>query len=111
MFDEYTKNQIIRGRKIVTRRLRKNNQRPATPNNIHKIKIDRTPRVYGYIQILSVEKGTLGKLTILDAKLEGFNNKEDYLEYFKSVNGTRAINTPIWIIKFKYLPNKNLMEE
>lgn len=43
--------------------------------------------------------------------MEGFNNKEEYLQYFEKVNGTRAINTPIWIIKFKYIPKKLNMED
>ena len=73
MFDEYTKNKIIAGDKTVTRRLRKNSNRPAIPNSIHKIKIDRTPITYGYIKIISCEKGTLQKFTNLDAKLEGFD--------------------------------------
>lgn len=104
MFDEYTKNQILAGKKVVTRRLRKNNHRPAIPNTLHKLKIDRTKMTYGSLYIISCEKGTLGKLNNLDAVLEGFNSKEEYLTYFKNINGTDAVNTPIWIIKFKYIP-------
>ena len=51
MFDEYTLKQILAGRKTVTRRLRKNNNRPAIPKTIHKLKIDRTQNTYGYIYI------------------------------------------------------------
>ena len=55
-----------------------------------------------------LNKGTLGKLNIIDAKMEGFNSKEEYLQYFEKVNGTRAIYTPIWIIKFKKLNEEEL---
>ena len=106
MFDELTKNLIISGRKTVTRRLRKDHRRPAIPNTIHKIKIDRTPKIYGLIYILSCEKGYLGNLSSLDAINEGFDTRNEYLEYFKKVNGTNAYNTPIWIITFKYLSKK-----
>ena len=105
MFDKLTKDLIVSGRKTVTRRLRKNDRQPAIPNTIHKLKIDRTPKTYGYIYILSCEKGYLGSLTSYDAMLEGFNSRKEYLDYFKQVNNQAKYNTPIWIIRFEYLSN------
>ena len=106
MFDELTKDLIVSGRKTVTRRLRRNDKRPAIPNTFHKLKTDRTPKTYGYIYIISCEKGYLGSLTAYDAMLEGFNSKREYLDYFKQVNNAAEYNTPIWIIKFKYFGGK-----
>ena len=77
MFDELTKDLIVTGRKTVTRRLRKNDKRPAIPGTFHKLKIDRTPKTYGYIYIISCKKGHLGSLTSYDAILEGFNSKRE----------------------------------
>lgn len=89
MFDELTVRKIQRYEKSVTRRLpRKDGHRPAIPGSVHKIKIDRTENVYGYIKIISCEKEKLGCLCDEWAKLEGFNTKEEYLQYFKKVNGT-----------------------
>lgn len=103
MFDELTKDLIVSGRKTVTRRLRKNdNKRPAIPNTWHKLKIDRTPKTYGYIYIISCEKSYLGSLTSYDAIMEGFNSKREYLDYFKQVNNEVNYSTPIWVIRFKY---------
>ena len=104
MFDELTKNLILAGRKTVTRRLRKNDKRPAIPNTIHKLKIDRTPKTYGDIYIISCKKDYLFNLTSLDAIQEGFNTREEYLTYFKKTNKTSKPTTPIWVINFKYLP-------
>ena len=103
MFDELTKNLIVSGRKTVTRRLRKNEKRPAKPNKIIKLKIDRTKNTFGYLQIISCEKDYLGNLKSIDAIKEGFNSKQEYLDYFKKVNGTNYYKTPIWVITFKYL--------
>lgn len=105
MFDALTKDLIVTGRKTVTRRLRRDERKPAIPNTIHKLKIDRTPKTYGFLYIISCEKGYLGSLTSYDAILEGFNSKREYLDYFKQVNNKANYNTPIWIIKFKYLSN------
>ena len=103
MFDQLTIDLILKGKKTQTRRLRKNDTRPAVPGNIHTLKKDRTPKKYGEIEIISCEKSTFGKITPKDAKEEGFNNIEEYTEYFTSVNGPVNKTTPIWVIKFKLL--------
>lgn len=109
MFDEYTKDKILSGEKTVTRRLRKDNRRPAVPDHIHKIKTDRTKQTHGYIYIESCEKGFFGELTEYDALLEGFKSKEEYKDYFQRVNGSVDDDLPIWIITFKLINNENSM--
>lgn len=103
MFDKRTLIMILNGRKTQTRRLRKNNNRPAIPNNIHKLKIDRTPKTYGYIKIISCEKSVFGNITEQDAKEEGFKSVREYVKYFTEVNGKVTKDTPIWIIKFELI--------
>ncbi len=102
MFDKYTKDKIITGEKTVTRRLRKNNKRPAIPGKTHKLKIDRSSDTYGYIKILSCEKSFFGDLTEEDALAEGFNSKEEYKNYFLNVNGSVDDDLPIWVVTFEY---------
>ena len=53
MFDKKTKNLICNGLKVVTRRKFNPDRRPAIPGAIHKIKIDRTKKVYREIEIIS----------------------------------------------------------
>ena len=101
MFDKQTLDLILKGKKTQTRRLRKNEIQPANPGNIHKLKIDRTDKSYGYIEILSCDKAVFGDITETDARKEGFKNIEEYTEYFVSVNGEVKKNTPIWVINFK----------
>ena len=106
MFDKQTLEMILKGKKTQTRRLRKDDNRPAVPGNIHKLKIDRSQKTYGYIEILSCEKAVFGDITQKDAREEGFKDIEEYTEYFKSVNGDVNKSTPIWVIKFKLVKVK-----
>ena len=103
MFDDYCIKQIISGKKTVTRRLRNDDNRPAVPGNIHKLKKDRTNRTYGYIKIMSCEKYVFGNLTTQDDKKEGFNSITEYEEYFLQVNGSVRKDLKIWVIEFEYL--------
>lgn len=106
MFDKQTVDLILSGKKTQTRRLRRDDNRPAVPGNIHKLKIDRTGKVYGYIEIISCEKAVFGDITLADAKKEGFKNIEEYTEYFISVNGEVNKSTKIWVINFKLVRTK-----
>lgn len=101
MFDEQTLDLILKGKKTQTRRLRNDDNRPAVPGNIHKLKIDRTSKTYGYIEIISCEKAVFGDITETDAHKEGFKNVKEYTKYFTSVNGEVKKSTPIWVINFK----------
>ena len=104
MFDKYTKDKILSREKDITRRLpAKNGRRPATPNTTQKIKIDRTPKTYGYIKIISVTMEKLGDITEEEAKREGFKSVKEYLNYFKKVNKTDDLKTDIWRIEFKLM--------
>lgn len=105
MFDEITKNAICIACKKVTRRLYNPNRRPAIPahegGKPHKIKIDRTPVVYGEIEITACYTSTLGDMTEDDAHREGFNTLHDYKEYFYQVNGHIDDDELIWVVEFE----------
>ena len=103
MFDEQTKDLIIARRKTQTRRLRKNETRPAIPNTVHKLKIDRSPKTYGYIRIISCEKATFKDIRKSDILKEGFHSLKEYMDYFSTKNGKINPNTPIWIINFRLI--------
>ena len=103
MFDEYTKNQIINGNKTVTRRMNRTGRRPAIPGKYHKIKIDRTPEVYGEILIKDCHLEPLSALTDEEGRKEGFKDKEDYLKYFKTLNGDVSLDTLVWRVEFELI--------
>lgn len=82
MFDKKTKNLICNGLKVVTRRKFNPNKRPAIPGAVHKIKIDRTKKVYGEIEIIACYPQKFGDITEDDAHYEGFNSLWEYKKYF-----------------------------
>ena len=103
MFDEQTKDLILARKKTQTRRLRKNETRPAIPNTIHKLKIDRSPKTYGYLKIISCEKARFRDIKKSDVLKEGFHSLQEYIEYFSTKNGRINPDTPIWIINFRLI--------
>lgn len=106
MFDVQTVKAIQNGRKCVTRRLpRADGRRPAVPGKIHTIKIDRTDRKYGTILITDCTMEKLGDITPNEAKMEGFESINEYIEYFKKVNGTDDPNTMVWRVEFELANN------
>lgn len=100
MFDKLCLNLILYKNKTETRRKYKENQRPAIPGNIHKLKIDRSPKTYGYIKIDEVTTQKFGEITFQDAINEGFNSVKEYKQYFQEVNGKHNDNDLIYVIKF-----------
>ena len=101
MFDEDTKNMICDGSKDVTRRLYNPARRPAVPGTRHKIKIDRTKKVYGEIEILTCTPQRWGDLTEEDAHREGFKSKAWYKEYFYTVNALIHDDDLVWVVEFE----------
>lgn len=100
MFDKDTKDMICDRSKNVTRRLYNPARRPAVPGTRHKIKIDRTPAVYGEIDILTCTPQRWGDLTEEDAHREGFNSKPAYQEYFYTVNALINDDDLVWVVEF-----------
>ena len=102
MFDVYCVSQILAGNKDVTRRM-PYGKRPAVPGHIHKLKIDRTKNTYGLILIEDCRIERLSQLTDEEARREGFNDKEHYMNYFRHLNGNVADDELVWRIKFELL--------
>jgi hypothetical protein len=104
IFDLFTMFAICNGYKKVTRRLFRK-ARPAVPTaengKLQKIKIDRTPMVYGELEILACYTSTLGDMTEEDAKLEGFHDLEEYKMYFYRTNGYIPDDVLIWVVEFE----------
>lgn len=101
MFDKETKNKICYGWKITTRRLFNPKRRPAIPGKTHKIKIDRTPVVYGEIEIIDCYPQKFGRMTEVDAHLEGFNSLWEYKKYFFKKNGFIEDDELVWVVDFR----------
>lgn len=111
MFDKLCIDLIRSGNKTATRRIKRNNKRPAKPGSIHKLKIDRTKNTYGYIEIEEVTTSPyIWVITDEQAKDEGFNDAQSFLDYWESVN-PEYHNEWVWVVKFKYLgDDKNVLQ-
>lgn len=106
MFDEQTIKMIQNGKKCATRRLpRADGRRPAVPGKIHKVKKDRTDRTYGTILITDCQLVKLSDMNDREAKMEGFDNVDEYLEYFETVNKTNNPDQMVWRIEFEIADN------
>ena len=103
MFDLLCIFLIHRKGKWQTRRKYNPKRRPAIPGQIHKLKIDRTQDVYGYIEIIDVYTQKFGSIDQFDAQAEGFDTIQEYKEYFQKVNGPHEDNDLIWVVTFKKL--------
>lgn len=105
MFDEFCKNKILNKEKTVTRRLINlgNPRRPAVPGHIHKIKIDRTKKTYGEIFILSCTQEQIKDIDELEAKKEGFNSEEEYLDYFMDINDIDILYNEDWVWRVEFI--------
>ena len=103
MFDLLCVNKIKERNKIETRRIKRNNRRPAIPGTVHKLKIDRTQDIYGYIKILDcrIEKD-IWNIKYTDAIKEGFDNPTDFIKYWLEVNNNYK-GENIWVVEFEYL--------
>lgn len=78
-------------------------KRPAVPGHRHWLKIDRTKKCYGLINIIDCRLERLGDLTDKEAVLEGFNDKEHYLNYFRHLNGNVNDEQLVWRVEFELL--------
>lgn len=103
MFDLLCLFLIYRKGKWQTRRRYTPGRRPAVPGHTHKIKIDRTPDVYGYIEIKDVYVQKFGDIDQFDAQAEGFTSVHEYKEYFQKVNGPHEDDDLIWVVTFRKL--------
>lgn len=106
MFDKYCVDKILAGEKTVTRRIRRNERRPAKPGNTHKLKIDRTKKTFGEIEIIKCEPELLSynKMDRIEAIKEGFNSAEEYIKYFNRINKTNLTKEnwiPVWRVEFR----------
>lgn len=101
MFDKKTKNLICNGLKVVTRRKFNPDKRPAIPGAIHKIKIDRTKKVYGEIEIIACYPQKFGDITESDAHYEGFNSLREYKKYFFEKMDSLKVTTLFGLLSLK----------
>lgn len=104
MFDKFCVDKILAGEKTVTRRLPRGRQ-PARYGKIHKLKIDRTKKTYGLILITDCYLGLVKDIDDEEAKKEGFNTRQEYIEYFMDINNIDILNDYdlLWVVEFELI--------
>lgn len=104
MFDKLCVSKILKGEKTVTRRVKRNNRRPAVPGHVHKLKVDRTDKTYGYIMIKSCKAEQLTAETIQnysEAIKEGFDSPYDFWHYWSNINPNYT--DEVWRVEFELI--------
>lgn len=104
IFDEYCVNKILNDKKTVTRRI-PNGRRPAVPGKIHKLKIDRTKKTFGFILIKDCYLDFVKDIDDNEVKKEGFESRQEYIEYFMDINDIDILNDwdLLWRVEFELL--------
>lgn len=104
MFDMYCIEKILAGEKTVTRRLPRG-KRPAVPGKIHKLKVDRTEKTFGSILITDCYLSLIADIDDREAKKEGFNSRQEYIDYFMDVNDIDILSDYdlVWRVEFELL--------
>lgn len=104
LFDKFCIEKILSGQKDVTRRI-PCGRRPAVPGKIHKLKTNRTKKTYGLILIEECELTLVKDIDDKEAKREGFNTRQEYIDYFMEVNNIDILTEYdlLWRIKFEVL--------
>lgn len=104
MFDEYCIKKILSGEKTVTRRL-PSKKRPAIPGKVHKLKVDRTEKTFGFILIKDCFLSLIADIDENEAKKEGFNSRQEYIDYFMNVNNIDILSDYdfVWRVEFELL--------
>lgn len=104
MFDKYCIEKILAGEKTVTRRI-PHGRRPAVPGHRHWLKVDRTKKTYGLILITECELSLIGDIDDAEAKKEGFDSRQEYIDYFMDVNGIDILSDYdlVWRVEFELL--------
>lgn len=106
MFDKFCIEKILAGEKTVTRRIKRNERRPAIPGHIHKLKVDRTKNTFGTIEIIDCKPELLyrGSISRIEARREGFSGPNEYFEYFNKINNMKLKRNHylfVWRIEFR----------
>jgi hypothetical protein len=106
--------QIITGKKTVTRRPVKDpNRRPAVPGSVHYARRNYTdvPGIKIYIQDVWIEP--IEDITEQEARAEGLNSRKEFLEEWEEIYGERC--DTVWVIRFElydtYLKKRPTLEK
>ena len=105
MFDKLCVEKILKGEKTVTRRVKRNKRRPAIPGHVHKLKVDRTDKNYGYIMIKSCNAepwtGSTSPISYPEAIKEGFDSPFEFWKYWSDVNF--KYTDEVWRVEFELI--------
>ena len=97
---------ILTGRKTQTRRLV--GKRRWKVGTVHLAKTGyRRDQTFARIRITAVRQERLGDITEEDAVREGYCSAAEYQEVFRRIYGFWDPDTPVWVIDFEVVKEKN----
>lgn len=91
---------ILDGTKTQTRRLGKCRWRVGS---IHQAKLNfkKGSNPFAHIKILSRYQEPLGNISEADARAEGYNSIQEYVEVFKRIYGMWDPDIDVWVVNFE----------
>lgn len=91
---------ILQGKKTATRRVWKRPQ--VKIGNIYKCKTSMLSREYfAKVKVKEVYREALYFMTDFDARKEGYNSIEEFVEIWKKINGDWNPNLIVYVIEFE----------
>lgn len=99
LFTEHSKSLILSGRKTQTRRVWR---RPRVkPGHVYQCRTALFGPPFARIRVLTVDLVRLGDITEEDARAEGAESVEDFIEAWLNIHRVWNPNWMVWRVKFE----------
>lgn len=95
---------IVEGRKFETRRPC-NGPCPYVVGRTYAVQPGRGKKAVGRIYVWDVEPQHLDQITEVDARAEGFANRQDFMAYWKQLYGHVDAEQQVYVIRFQKMPD------
>lgn len=73
----------------------------VTEETGHESELRQIARSIGRVQIVEIRRGTLGDLTLEDARREGFTTRDEHADTWRRHRGTAAAYLPVWVLRVR----------
>ena len=105
LFQREHREMILSGRKTQTRRIWPHGRR-AVPGALHwaATKLYDPDARFARLHIKGVWQERLGWVMRVDARAEGYDSVDEFLDVFDRINGPTPRETLVWVVSFEVVP-------
>jgi len=122
MIFQYTLDLLLSGRKTQTCRIAKLSEKAVrasdgtieavTLNGRDKYRVGKTYAVQpsrnesavARIKLIGLEHKKVSAITPKEAQAEGYANREEFFEVWRTIHGEKNANAEVWVLKFELVP-------